>query len=168
MVTIVKMEGLKELEAALAELPKATGKAVLRRVLRKMATPIVSDAKGKAPVDTGLLVSKIEQSGELSANEQREVGGGPQFLGIGDSGEKVFSKAAAKNYVEIHVGVAGRKQSIARGFFQEFGTIENVAHPFMRPAWDGNKDRALSTFKADVWAEIQKAAARRARKLAKG
>jgi len=168
MAQIVKMEGFKELEAALMELPKATGKNVLRRVLKKMATPIVADAKANAPVDTGLLVRKITQSGSLSANEKSEAGGGPQFQGIGADGKKIFSKADAKNYVEVHVGVAGIKQSIARGFFQEFGTVENVAHPFMRPAWDGNKDKALTTFKADVWAEIEKAAARRAKKLAKG
>lgn len=168
MVQIVKMEGFKELEAALAELPRATGKNVLRRVLKKMATPIVADARGKAPVDTGLLVSRIEQSGSLSANEKREAGGGPQFLGIDEGGNKVFSKADAKNFVEVHVGVAGRRQSLARGIFQEFGTVDHAAHPFMRPAWDGNKNGALSTFKADVWREIEKAAARRARKLAKG
>jgi HK97 gp10 family phage protein len=168
MAEVFKIEGLRELEAALRELPKATGKNVLRRVLKKIAKPIVDDARSKAPVDTGLLVSRIDQSGSLSANERNEGGGGPQFLGIGDDGKKIFSKADAKNFVEVHVGVAGRKQSLARGIFQEFGTVDHSAHPFMRPAWDGNKESGLSTFKADLWKEIEKAAARRARKLAKG
>ena len=133
--------------------------------MERAATPIERDAETKAPRDTGLLVSRIDQSSSLSANERE--GGGPQFLGIGDDGRKVFSKADAKNYVEVHVGVAGKKQSLARGFFQEFGTVEHAAQPFMRPAWEGNKDAALEIIKRDLGGEIEKAAARLARKAAK-
>jgi hypothetical protein len=38
----------------------------------------------------------------------------------------------------------------------------------MRPAWDGNKDQALGILKKELWTEIEKTAARRAKKLAKG
>ena len=50
---------------------------------------------------------------------------------------------------------------------QEFGTVNHPPHPFMRPAWLANKTRALDTMKKELWEEIQKAAARLARKAAK-
>ena len=46
---ILKVEGFKELESALKELPKATGRNCIRRALTKAADPIVQSAKSMAP-----------------------------------------------------------------------------------------------------------------------
>jgi HK97 gp10 family phage protein len=166
MAVTVKVEGLRELEAALRELPKATGKNTLRRALKKAGEPILSDMKAKAPRDKGILVRKLAESGQLSTNERG--GGGPEFLGIGADGRKIFSKQDARNFVEIHIGASGNKQSYPVAFWAEFGTNDTAAHPFARPAWEGNKEAALATVSSQLRIEIDKAVARRARKLAKG
>jgi hypothetical protein len=41
------------------------------------------------------------------------------------------------------------------------------ARPFMRPAWEAGKMRALGAFGRLLWVEIEKAAKRLARKQAK-
>lgn len=55
MSITVKIEGLSELKAALEELPKATTKSVMRKVLIARAKPIAEAAKALAPVRQGAL-----------------------------------------------------------------------------------------------------------------
>ena len=47
----------------------------------------------------------------------------------------------------------------------EVGTSRMAPRPYLRPAWDANKDGILEGIKEDLWAEIQKSVARRARRL---
>lgn len=145
MVQIVKMEGFKELAQALEELPKATARNTLRRALRKAADPVQKDAQSKAPVLTGRLKLSIVTGTQLTRRQ------------------KADAKKEGTYFSEVHVGTAS-----GHGIPQEFGTVEHPAQPFMRPAWDGNKDNALGTLKKELWTEIEKSAIRRARKLAKG
>lgn len=71
--------------------------------------------------------------------------------------------------------VAGFEETIAigptsKGFplmFQEFGTAKQPARPWMRPAWDTEKEGVLRRAGAAMWSRIQKAAARYAAKMAK-
>jgi HK97 gp10 family phage protein len=165
-VATFKLEGFKELDRALGEIPKRTGKNALRRVLRKAAEPILDDMKANAPRDTGVMATKIAQSGTLTGNERK--GHVAEFLGIGDSGQKIFGKQDAKNFVEIHVGATGKKQNSPIPMWIEYGTFDTSPNPFMRPAWESNKDRALNIIKVELKGEIEKAAKRYAKKLAKG
>ncbi|MBO0750436.1 MAG: HK97 gp10 family phage protein [Porphyrobacter sp.] len=140
----VKIEGFRELEAALADLPKATGKNVLRRVLKKAADPIERDAAANAPVRTGKLRDDVKTGTRLTrrqAAQQRKLG---------------------KSEVEVHVGVAN-----PAGLQTEFGNAHQPAQPWMRPAWDANKEGALATIGSELGTEIKKAADRVARKAAK-
>jgi HK97 gp10 family phage protein len=50
---------------------------------------------------------------------------------------------------------------------QEFGTERMQANPFMRPAWDQEKDGALQIIRDELGNEIASAAARLAKKKAK-
>jgi hypothetical protein len=54
MTITFNVEGLKELQHALQELPKATGKNVLQRTLMKAAKPIEAAAQARVPVATGM------------------------------------------------------------------------------------------------------------------
>jgi HK97 gp10 family phage protein len=143
-VTRFKVEGLRELEAALANLPKATGKNVLRRVLKKAAAPVESDAAAGAPQFAGLLASDVKTGTRLT---RRQAG---------------MVRREGKSDAEIHVGV-----SDPAGVQQEFGNENHGPQPFLRPAWDANKDAALRTIGDDLGSEIEKAAARLARKAAR-
>lgn len=138
-----KIEGLRDLEAALADLPRSTGRGVLRRVLKKAGEPIASAAEANAPRNTGALSREITVASRLT---RRQAG---------------MQRGLGKSEMEMHIGV--RRPA---GMMNEYG-IGQRAQPFMRPAWDGGKDEALRTIGTDLGTEIEKAAARAARKAAR-
>lgn len=157
----IKVEGLSSLAAAFRELPKATGKAVLRRVLLKRAAPLRDAAQSKAPKgETGFLKQSAGAGTKLSARQAQlhkaASGGGPMMTAAGWRSE-------AKNFVEVFVGFRSSPASIV----QEFGSVNQPAQPFMRPAWDANQMSVLEGLKDDLWGEIRKTAERRAKRLAK-
>jgi HK97 gp10 family phage protein len=145
MARTVKITGLRELEAALADLPKATGKNVLRRVLRNRAKPIETEAEANAPVLTGGLQSRIYTGTRLTRRQAQAV------------------KKEGKSDVEIHVGT-----SDPAGLATEFGNYHQAAEPWLRPAWDANVSGVLDGIAADLGTEIEKAAQRLARKAGRG
>lgn len=146
----VKISGLRELDAALAQLPKATGRAVLRRVLKDAGEPIARAARAKAPVLTGDLRESVEVSQKLARSQKS---GGAKMTANG-------FRSDSKNYVEMFVGPGTNPQAIT----QEFGTFKEPAQPFMRPAWDGQRDTALNLIANTLGPEIERAAARLAKK----
>lgn len=155
-----RIEGLKELEAALSDMPKATAKATIRRALKKAARPIEAAAENLAPVRTGRLQKSVETSAKLSkrqaAIQRRLTGSGPKLTIDG------FRSEPSKS-VEIYVGAG----VVPQAHLQEFGSANNPPQPFLRPAWDANKRKALASIKDDLASEIAKTAARVARRRAK-
>jgi HK97 gp10 family phage protein len=141
-----KLEGFAALDKALGQLPKATAKNVLRRTLNKAAKPIDDDASAAAPFLTGGLQRSVITGSRLTRSQAR------------------FSRLQTSNYyAEIHVGT-----SQSKGMFQEFGTFKDSPQPWFRPAWEANKEAALTIIKVELGGEIEKAAKRYAKKLAKG
>jgi hypothetical protein len=59
MKVIVKVEGLREIKDALDELPKATAKNIMLRVLQARAEPIADAVRQLVPVDQGALKRSI-------------------------------------------------------------------------------------------------------------
>lgn len=139
----MKVEGLRDLDAALGELPKSTAKNVLRRVGRKALEPFDESWRSKAPHLTGAL----EESG-----------------GVGSKLTRSQRKATEReNFVEVFAGPGAHPQAT----LQEFGTAQHPPQPFARPAWDESKGDALEIVKTELGTEISKAAKRLARKAAK-
>lgn len=153
-MTVVSVEGLRELDDALEDLSKAAGKAAMRRALITSAGPLAALMAALAPRDTGKL--------SLS------IGVGPKLT----KAQRKGARTETKSSVEIYVG-ASRKLG-ARGrhaHLQEFGTPHHAAQPFARPAWSQEQRPTLERLKVEAWAEIQKAlerAQRRAARLARG
>lgn len=141
----VKVKGLKEIQAALRELPKATAKNVMRRVLRARAQLIADRAAEMAPVERGDLRDSIAVSSKLSRGGRRAA---PKL---------------SPTAIEVFVGPS----QIPHAIWQEFGTEHHAPHPFLRPAWDAHHMEVLDGIAKDMWSEIERAATRRARKLAK-
>ncbi len=152
-----RIEGLKELDRALGQLPRATGKNVLRRVARKALEPIIEVAKGLVHEVSGDTRGSLAVSTKLSFTQKREH-------------TSMF--ASKKSSIEMFAG-AGPHNFVPQAVWEEFGvkrgkeSIKSTPHPFLRPAWDGGKMRALNDIKKDLWAEIKKAADRVARKKAR-
>lgn len=142
----VKVEWLVGSEKALGEVgSKATQKNVLMRTLKKAAAPIDDMASSLAPRDTGRLQISIITGTKLTPRQRSSA-----------------YKAGKLGVAEVHIGT-----ELSRGLFQEFGTFKMRPHPFMRPSWDANKDKALAIIATELWVEIKKAADRAARKRAK-
>jgi HK97 gp10 family phage protein len=153
----VKVEGLSETLEALRQLPKATSRNVLRRALIKAASPIEQQAEQSAPVRTAKLKVSITAGTALSKRErtkQRRWEGSVPVMTVAGW------RSEPKTAVYVFVGAGPLPQ--AR--MQEYGTVNHGPQPYMRPAWDANKMKALTTIKADIWHEIDKARARLARK----
>lgn len=158
----VKIEGLKELERALAQLPKATGKSVLRRVLKKRAEPVAEAMRAAAPVDDEHMKKSIIVSTKRPVGHKSDAARAFATAGGGAAG-RAAAKAAGSGPVEVFVGPGRHPQAI----FQEFGTSHHDPQPFARPGWDQTKDGVLAGLKDDLWAEVKKSAARLAKKQAK-
>lgn len=141
-----KLEGLEQTVANLTDLPKATGRNVLRRTLTQALEPVAAQAAQSAPHRSGRLAFSIAVSSQLTRRQRR--------------GAKV-------NEVEMHVGPAGGTGALNYASFAEFGTSDTPVHPFMRPAWDAKKAATLEFIKRRLGEEIERAAARLARKTAR-
>lgn len=141
----VKVTGLREVEKALANLPKATAKNVVRRVLKTRAQPIAEAARNLAPVDEGDLQKSITVGTKLSKAQRGK------------------HRKRTPGTVEMFIGAGPNPQA----HLQEFGTKDMPPQPFMRPAWDGGKETLLAGIKDDLWTEIEKAVGRLAKKAAK-
>lgn len=148
VITTVRVEGLRELDDALGEMKKATAANILRRTLLKAGAPIEAMAKALAPRKTGRLADVSISLVPASPSKMTRTGRG------------AYDK---KSFVEVLVEAGPEPQAVT----QEFGTVNHPPHPFMRPAWLANKMAALAIVKKELWEEIQKAAARAARKAAK-
>jgi HK97 gp10 family phage protein len=142
---IIRIEGLSELKAALRELPDATAKNVIRRILKKRGEPIADHARRLAPVEHGELRDSIMVGTKLSRRQRSQ-----------------HRKDGADD-VEMFIGAGPHPQA----HMQEFGTSKDPRQPFLRPAWDAGRYALFEGIKDDLWAEIEKAAARLARKAAK-
>ena len=153
MKVTTKIEGLRELDQALSELPKATGKSVLRRVARSALTLFLNSVKAKAPVsdpedtpkrpqgalrDSYIIGSKLNRSQARTARKE------------------------GKSDIEMYAGTNDRA-----GALQEFGTEHHGAQPHARPAWDETKDATLEVVADELGGEIEKARVRLARKAAR-
>lgn len=147
-VITVRVNGLRELDAALAGLPAATGKAVLRRVGIKALAPVISVAKSLVPVDTGALKASLKVSTKLSRTQKRK---------------QARAIATGKSAVNLHAGAS----ALPHAHLVEFGTVRQAPRPFFRPAWDQTKMQVLGIIRAELGGEIDKTARRLAARAAR-
>ncbi|WOF43772.1 HK97 gp10 family phage protein [Sphingopyxis indica] len=144
MANRVRVDGLRELERALSQLPKTTGKNVLKRTLIKAAEPVEQAAEEKAPEFSGALKRDVKTGTRLTRRQA------------------ATARRQGKFTAEVHVGVAD-----PAGIQTEFGNARQAAKPWFRPAWDSTQDQALDIIKNELGGEIEKAATRLARKAAR-
>lgn len=140
------IDGTKELERALFELPKATAKNAGRRALKEGAQPILDDFKARAPRLTGHLIDTSGISTKLSRRQS-----------------SLYRKEEDRDNVEMFVGAGPNPQAVQ----QEFGNEHNAAQPSLTPAWENNKRRSLDIIAKALRTNIKKSADRLARKAAR-
>lgn len=162
----VQMSGLSELDKALGNLTKATARNVLKRTLTKAAEPIRDEAKRLAPVRTG----KLRDSIMISARVKNKVGNAEYSAamraGLSKDAARSALLAARKagkgtgSMAEVYVGPARGGGVIRYAHIVEFGSVDTAMQPYMRPAWDSQKDVALNLIKGELARQIMAAARR--------
>lgn len=145
-VTGLNIEGLPELLNTLEQLPKATARNTLKRGLTKAAKPVLDAMERSAPRDSGWTAGSLAISGTLNPANRRD------------------QKKETKSFAEVHVGSTRGSAAV----LQEYGTVNHPPHPYFRPAWAQTQNEALAIFEEELATEINKSAARYAKKLAKG
>lgn len=174
MKTVVHVHGLKELDARLGQLTKATARNVLRRVLVKAGQPIADAAKAIVHRDTGELHDSITVSsriknttGNAEYNAVMRDGGTKEEAGAALREARAASRGTG-SFAEVQVGPAQArtKQDAIKRIVEEFGSVDRPPHPYMRPAWEAKKGEALNVIKRELGGEIDKAVARIAKRAA--
>lgn len=141
MAEFVKVQGLAELKRAMAEIPIAMQGKVSLELLRKAGKPMLDDARARAPARTGKLRKNIYMARARDSSPKAPL-------------------------IVIRVrrrGKAGALQNAFYWLFQEFGTSHNPPQPFLRPAFEANKQTSLGILRKVTAEEVEKAA----RKVAK-
>ncbi|NGP19300.1 HK97-gp10 family putative phage morphogenesis protein [Devosia aurantiaca] len=144
MKTVVKVEGLRELDQALSQFTPTKRRAIGRVALDNAGEITAKAARALVPVDSGGLRESIEVGGTLSRAQKSQ-----------------HNKRAEQ---ERFVGPDGRPQ----GHLREFGGDGNPPQPFMRPAWDQTKDAVLQRIQDELIVGIEKAVQSAARRAARG
>jgi hypothetical protein len=150
-----KVIGLSDLDHALGELPKTTAKNTLRRTGLKALEPFVAKVRSMAPVDADPESSPKRPPGTL---RDSYIAG----TKLNKSQAKT-AKREGKSFVEVYAGT-----NDAAGVQTEFGNAHQSPQPHARPAWDGTQMQVLELVGFGLFEEIMKAAARLAKKAAKG
>jgi len=138
-MTRVKLSGFRELDHALAQLPKAVARNTLRRIGKEALEPMAAIAAARAPVDEGNLALSIAVSEQRTRRASR---GGRD----------------PKTSIEIAMGPAGGFSALPYASFVEFGTVDTPAQPYMRPAFDQEAEATIKRLQESLAKEITKAA----------
>ena len=154
----LKVEGFRDIERALADLPRGTSKGVARRAMKKELAPIASMANAFWPGatdDVFRVTSRISasQRGDSQAERGRSIVNLYVGANYGTGG------APHAHLIEFGTGPRYTKSGAFRG---------SVApQPMLQPAWDAHKGQLLEGLGARLWDEIKKTQARRAKKAAR-
>lgn len=145
IVTFTLVGARETMEALRTLLPDRNAKNVMKRVLTKHAEPFATRMAAAAPVKTGQLKVSVGASTRLSKKQRSE-----------------YRKEDSDDVV-VFVGAGPLPQA----HLIEYGSSKMTPRPFARPAWDSEKTNILKGLLQDMKEEIDKAAARAARKAAK-
>lgn len=124
----IKVEGLKELDAALGKLPEATAKKVLQDVGKKALEPVEKSARLYARYRTGGLKKSMTISTRLAKNA-------------------ASGSTPDRSTVNVYTGPS---KLAPHAHMLEFGTSHSTPRPFLRPAWDQNADKVLQIVKDEL------------------
>jgi HK97 gp10 family phage protein len=133
------VEGLQQLAQACRELPERIARSALRQATSAGAAVVREEAKGRAPVYTGPIAQGHAPAGTLRKAvfmKQDRDASGPlnQVFVVGVRHGKAFQK----------VGKKGVNRDAYYFRFVEFGTVKMSARPFIRPAFEMSKTKAVT------------------------
>lgn len=154
--TKITVTGLDDLLRRMHDLDRKVRRKIIRSAALAGANVIKKQAQQNAPVKTGDLKVSIgtrrsrKFSSEVQGYEQRDIG---IF--------KVKGGKFANTARNRRLGRVGKTFKVEPPSFywrfQEFGTTKMAAHPFLRPAFDTQKQVAVNATVQKLKTEIDKA-----------
>jgi HK97 gp10 family phage protein len=149
------VKGLRALSEALKELPRRIARNALRQSVAAGAAIIRHDAKSRAPIATAPPAPGDPLPGTLKRSiYTKHI---PERSGV-DSQTYVVGVRQGKKYRKQ--GKKGnRSQDAYYWRWVEFGTIKMSARPFLRPAFEANKEAAIKAIAAYLARRIPEEAA---------
>ncbi|EHG2549520.1 hypothetical protein J4107_004427 [Salmonella enterica] len=131
---MIKMEvtGLDELECQLMALGEKVGTKVLRDAGREALKVVEEDMKQHAGYDETSTAQHMRDSIKIRNSNRKSRGSTVVTLRVGPS-----------------------KQHYMKALAQEFGTVKQVAEPFIRPALDYNVQTVLRVLAVEIRNGIQ-------------
>ena len=164
MTSTVQVKGLSELLKNMEQLPRelvSNRGGLVRSALFRAAKTVRDEAKQRAPRDTGALQASVIAARD---NNPQATGANERYV-VTVKKKRWTGKAKAKAAKTAAGKIDYRKSGDA--FYWrvvEFGTSKMRAQPFLRPAFESQKDVALDQFKQSLATGIQ----RTVRKMNKG
>lgn len=145
----MKIKGLDKLQAQLKELGPQLGGKALTQAGREAFRPVLEAAKALAPSDTGALRESL-RLGTAKIKDGVAVG-----VVIGGGARAKQAKVAAAAFGERHMPPA------RRWHMAEFGTANQPAQPFLRPAIDSQAASTVERLKPALQRAIARAVKKR-------
>lgn len=165
MADLVYVSGLKELQAALKELPQRIARNVLRGGVAAGAAVIRKEAAARAPVYypagsyTDLATGKTHitklQDGHPPPGTLKRAVYQKQINELSSATKQVFKVSVRKGKQYQNQGKKGNlSQDAYYAAFVEFGTSKMAARPFLRPAFEAKKSEAVKAIRDYIAARI--------------
>lgn len=159
----IEVDGLSDLQAALRELgdPRAV-KTALRASLRKAGKPMVEKIRSKVREDKGDLKRSVKM-----AAAKGEKPDSPEFaivigIDVNEGPARIVTRKTRSNRGK---GGTYRDPGVAGvAVIEEFGRPGEAANPAFRPAFDEEGEATIRRFGESAGPEIERVAARLARK----
>ena len=147
MSASLKMVGFKEMDALLQAIPRQLAGQGVASGMRRALQPVAAAARSYAP---GSLSERIRIAPTIKAGQQA------QSLEKPGKGRRVMYVGATAPHAHlVEFGTGPR--------YQKSGKYVGIMtpDPFLRPAWDANKDEVLANLATAIRDEIAKALGRR-------
>ena len=143
MADFQHVQGLRELQAALKELPDRIARNVLRGSVSAGAAVIRKEAAARAPVSAGPKRQGQPPPGTLKRSVYQK-----QIRNLSSLVRQTFIVSVRKGKKYRNQGKKGNlSQDAWYARFVEFGTAKMAARPFLRPAFEARKGEAVAAIK---------------------
>lgn len=158
----VTVEGFADLHKGLKQLTRATERNVLKRAATKAMQPVLDLARDYAPVKSGKLRASINLKVGFDDPEFR-ARSRAAFRTTGSARGVKRTKGGGQVLAQVRAGGAAAPHAT----FIELGRVHAAAHPFLRPAFDGQQQNIMASLRDTLTIEVRKALQRKARRAAK-
>jgi len=137
----IVLTGDKELIRKMQRLAEKTQKRIVQKAMKKGAARVRKAAKRRVPVETGLLKKSLGSKVARRKRDKVVVG----IIGPRTGFKKQMPDGSYRNPVRY-------------AHLVELGTKRAGAKPFLRPAFEQERDGAVADIRKKLWEELRKEA----------